>query len=253
MSVFHVNSPRGAVQAQTYVWDIGLLEWTEGTQAGGGGGGSGTEYTEDAVTPANPVAPAFSMRRRDALVNETSANGDWVTANGTDLGEQYVHDSTVADNTEAMLSELGILASTVSAEDSGSFTHPAIPVLFVRRDVPVDVASGDGFYQVAQMSQGQLWVRQLKPNNSSQTIVNDNASSVSFLSANPSRMGATITNDSSAILYLILGPAATLTNYTVQLPKNAYYEVPFGYTGDVAGIWATDPNDGAARITEALI
>ena len=29
-----------------------------------------------------------------------------------------------------------------------------------------------------------------------------------------------------------------------------YYEVPFGYTGQLTGIWATDPGDGAARVTE---
>jgi hypothetical protein len=29
-----------------------------------------------------------------------------------------------------------------------------------------------------------------------------------------------------------------------------YYEVPFGYTGQLTGIWASDPNDGSARVTE---
>jgi hypothetical protein len=81
--------------------------------------------------------------------------------------------------------------------------------------------------------------------------VADNSASVTILASNASRLGATILNDSSAALYLRLGSsAATTTNYTVRITQYGYYEVPFRYTGAITGIWASDPGDGAARVTE---
>jgi hypothetical protein len=74
------------------------------------------------------------------------------------------------------------------------------------------------------------------------------------LAANRNRKGATITNESTAALYLRLEAAvASLTAYTVVLAgagaaPYAYYEVPFGYTGELRGIW--DSATGNARITE---
>lgn len=82
------------------------------------------------------------------------------------------------------------------------------------------------------------------------STVADNASSVTILAANTARLGCTIVNDSSAALYLKCGATASTTSYTVRLIQHAYWECPFGYTGIIDGIWATDPNDGAARVTE---
>lgn len=78
----------------------------------------------------------------------------------------------------------------------------------------------------------------------------DNASSTTLLSANNARLGASIHNDSSAVLYVKLGTTASATDYTVRMVQYAYYEVPYGYVGRIDGIWASDPGDGAARITE---
>lgn len=62
----------------------------DGSNVSSGGSSSGTEYVEDAVSPANPSAGALSLRRRDSLAAETTTDGDWVTANATNKGEQYV-------------------------------------------------------------------------------------------------------------------------------------------------------------------
>lgn len=79
------------------------------------------------------------------------------------------------------------------------------------------------------------------------------ASAVTILAANAARKGATVVNDSTAILYLGLSattPTASL--YTVALQPagtvGAYYEVPFGYEGILRGIWASAT--GNARVTE---
>lgn len=82
------------------------------------------------------------------------------------------------------------------------------------------------------------------------TSVADNAASVTLLAANASRLGATIFNSSSARLYIKLGTTASTTSYSASVAQNASYMVPDNYVGRIDGIWATDPNDGAALITE---
>ncbi len=74
------------------------------------------------------------------------------------------------------------------------------------------------------------------------------ASSVTLQASNSGRRGLTIWNDSSAILYVKLGTTASTTSCTVKMVADAYYEVPFGYTGRVDGIWASAT--GSARMTE---
>lgn len=75
------------------------------------------------------------------------------------------------------------------------------------------------------------------------------ASDTLLLVANTSRRGATVYNDSTALLYLGLGATATsATSFTAQLPAGAYYEIPFGFTGEIRGIWASAT--GNARVSE---
>lgn len=78
--------------------------------------------------------------------------------------------------------------------------------------------------------------------------VASSATNVTILVANSARLGATVWNNSTAILYLKLGATASLTSCTVEMVSDAYYEVPFGYTGIIDGIWSAA--NGAARVTE---
>jgi hypothetical protein len=96
---------------------------------------------------------------------------------------------------------------------------------------------------------GSLPVGQVKATTGAQTSVAANAASVTLLAANTNRKGATIYNDSSAVLYLLLatGPASATAN-TLQIVGGGYYEVPYGYTGIIVGIWASAT--GNARVTE---
>lgn len=83
-----------------------------------------------------------------------------------------------------------------------------------------------------------------------QTSVPSNTASVTILAANPARRGASIQNTSTAILYLLLGggTATATTAHSVQMAANTYFEVPFGFTGAITGIWAAA--NGQANITE---
>ncbi len=93
------------------------------------------------------------------------------------------------------------------------------------------------------------------PKSSTGTLSNvaSNASSVTLLAANTSRVGATIWNDSTQVLYVKFGTTASTTSATIRMAastatQTSYYEVPFGYTGRIDGIWASA--NGFARITE---
>ena len=57
-------------------------------------------------------------------------------------------------------------------------------------------------------------------------------------------------NSCSSVMEAPPNTTASATDYTVRLVQYSYWEAPFGFTGRVDGIWASDPGDGAARITE---
>jgi len=86
--------------------------------------------------------------------------------------------------------------------------------------------------------------------NAVQTSVASTAGSKAILAANAARRGAIIQNTSTDVLYLLFGggTADTTVTHTVRLASNAYYEVPFGFTGAITGI--SSGTNGAANITE---
>lgn len=80
------------------------------------------------------------------------------------------------------------------------------------------------------------------------TSVNDTASSTELLSANSSRRGVRLSNDSTQVAYVKFGTTATTSDYTVQLLPGAYLEED-NYSGRIDCIWAADAS-GAMKITE---
>lgn len=87
--------------------------------------------------------------------------------------------------------------------------------------------------------------RSTTPAQTSPSVGNTNTS---ILALNVNRLGATIYNEGTAICYMILGSTATTTSYTLQIAVGGYYELPFGYTGAVAGI--TSASTAQLRVTE---
>ncbi len=88
------------------------------------------------------------------------------------------------------------------------------------------------------------------PTNIQRSSVQAGTASVQLLAANPNRIGALILNDATSRLWLHLGTSASQTNYTALLEPGGYYELPYGYIGDVAGIWGG--SFGGAQISEFL-
>lgn len=86
------------------------------------------------------------------------------------------------------------------------------------------------------------------PSTGTCTSVAASATVVTLLAASASRLGATVHNDGPNNLYLRLGAGASLAAFSVRIPAQGYYEVPYRYTGVITGIW--DVASGDARITE---
>lgn len=150
----------------------------------------------------------------------------------------------------------GATSSPVKLEDAAHASGDAgVFVLGLRNDNAVgSPTSADGDYSpVAVDANGAVFVRQKPAGTSAITSVASSASNVTLLAASTARRGATIYNDSTAVLYVKLGATASTSSFTAALaPKDAngiggYYEIPFDYSGIIDGIWASA--NGNARVT----
>ena len=183
---------------------------------------------EDAAESAGMSVMLGGAIRRDTCASSSGTSGDVSTINTDSVGALWTdpqgnvaHDAADAGNPI----KVGGRASTT-------------PVTAVSANDRVDA-----FFDV----QGRQVVTQ-KALTGTLSNVNGSASNVTLLAANTARLGATIWNDSTAILYVKLGATASATSCTVKLIADAYYEVPFGYYGIIDGIWASAT--GVARVTE---
>lgn len=80
--------------------------------------------------------------------------------------------------------------------------------------------------------------------------IGDTATATSLLPVSQSRVGGLIFNNSSAILYILLGAGtASATNFSVALAQGEYYNLPVVYKGEINGLWASDAG-GSALVTE---
>jgi hypothetical protein len=110
-------------------------------------------------------------------------------------------------------------------------------------------AGGGGYVDVKVTPSGALITASNAASTNTRSSIAGAAVDTLILATNTSRLGATVFNDSTAILYLSLGTAAaSTTDFTLKMSAASYYEVPFGYTGQIRGIWASAT--GSARVGE---
>jgi hypothetical protein len=151
---------------------------------------------------------------------------------------------------------IGVTASSLvitgTAIDQLQFSFRRSPVILVSwvisgasasfSNVSLTIASGNTGVMTIGSSTITL------PSRNTTTTVASSASNVQLLAANASRLGSTIFNDSSSMLYVKLGSTATLTDFTIKVFPQSYYEVPFGFTGNINGFWISA--NGSARVGE---
>lgn len=87
------------------------------------------------------------------------------------------------------------------------------------------------------------------PKNPTVASVADTTTPAELIASNESRSEVEITNTSSAELYLLKGTGTPASdNLTAIVPQNSHYSTDF--VGAIQGVWASDPGDGSALITE---
>lgn len=167
----------------------------------------------------------------------TAGNGTAATA----------HRVTLASDSTGQVAVASIAAGNNNIGDVDVLSLPAIPA-GTNNIGDVDVLSLPAI-PAGNNNIGDVDVAST-PKSGTATLSNvaSSATSVTLLSSNASRLGATIVNDSTQNLFVKFGTTASSTSYTVLMIPNAYYEIPFAYTGRVDGIWASA--NGNARVTE---
>ena len=80
------------------------------------------------------------------------------------------------------------------------------------------------------------------------TTIAATTTSEELLAVNPRRIGAIVANNATTRLWLHLGDTASQFSHTAVIEPGGYYEVPYGYTGAVSGIWVG--SFGSAQVTE---
>lgn len=198
--------------------------------------GGGAEATAQRVTIANDSTGVLTVKQA------TGSNLHMVVDSGTI--------TTVSTVTAMGTGTTGPMKAEDVAHATGDQGFPAWGV---RNDNGATTYGADqDYYPLAVDASGRTLITQKSPTGTL-TSVASSATSVTVLAANSARLGATIVNESTQTLYVKFGATASATSYTVILvgasaAPYAYYEVPFGYSGRIDGIWAS--TNGNARVTE---
>lgn len=210
----------------------------------------------DSVDEGDAGAPRMSTNRvpfaqlRDAAGNERGANVN--TSNAllvTQTGALPAGTNNIGDvDVLSIVPGTGATNLGKAVDGTAGATDTGVVALAVRTDSPSTISPPSGDYtQLRVDSMGRQHVV-LKSGAATVSSVSGSATNAVILASNNSRTGATIYNDSSAVLYLKLGTTASTTSFTIKMQPDSYYEVPYGYTGDIHGIWASAT--GSARVTE---
>lgn len=198
--------------------------------------GNGTAATALRVSVASDSTGQVVLAAGAAAIGKLAANS------GVDIGDVDV--TSITPGTGATNQGKAIDA-VAGATDTG------VAPLAVRDDALTTLTPIDGDYVPLRVnSVGALYVDNgstLAPTGTLSNVAGS-ATSVTVLAANVLRKGAIVVNDSASICYLKFGSTASATSFTAKLQPDAYYEVPYGYTGILTGIW--DIATGSARVTE---
>lgn len=231
----------------------------------------------DQTTPGTTNLVALSAETTKVIGTVNQGTSPWVTSNATTsvVGNgaaataqrvTLANDSTGVLATVSTVTTVTTLTGTTTltpgtgaanlgkAEDAAHASgDTGVFALAVRNDNLATTYGADQDYApIAVDLNSRVMVAQ-KAATATLSNVAASASSVTVLAANSARIGAQVSNDSSAVLYLKFGTTASTTSYVVSLAGAAsapfsYYEVPAGYTGRIDGISASAT--GNYRVTE---
>ena len=115
----------------------------------------------------------------------------------------------------------------------------------------VDPGGGGGTVEISNTSENSVPVTVVTSSRTpTTTSVSSDTDSVTILASNSNRKGFSISNISTAKLYLSFSDPATLANCFIEIPANAFIllDQQLIIPNAIYGFWAS--NNGAAQVTE---
>ena len=194
--------------------------------------------TEDPLAATAPTASWFNVNGVASVtglqVTSTTTNGQWRVNAGSYTAVRVVMTVFTSGSATAWINTSAAASMATLAEPLPAGTNAIGTVQ------PGNIANTTPWLvNIQQATTGTI------------TSVTSAAASTVILAANTNRKGATLYNESTAVLYLALSAtAASTTAYSIQVQPSGYYELPPDrlYNGQLTGTWATA--NGFARITE---
>lgn len=101
----------------------------------------------------------------------------------------------------------------------------------------------------AQMRATPIPVQPPQPSTGTPSSVTVGTSTATLSAANAGREGGTIFNEGSGVLYVLLGPGASLTAYSYRIITNGMVEIPNNYTGIVTAVSASSSTVRVTALT----
>jgi len=171
--------------------------------------------------------------------------GAWLGSTAPTVGQKVMTSSVPV----VIASDQSAVPTTISgqAADNSANSVTKLPVLAARANAANPTWTEGNQVPLSADLTGHVRVRTQAPIGTT-TSVASSVANVTLLAANANRKGATIYNDGTQNLFVKLGATASTVDFTVRITSQGYYEVPFGYTGIIDGIW--NVANGSARITE---
>jgi len=212
-------------------------------------GNQTTKLNDGTNTAAVKAASTAPLATDPALVVTLSPNGNTVNATFTPSGTQDVNLTKVAGaavTTQAAGEQL-VAVEGRAANGAAAAGNPVLAAgvdassnvarLQLRTAPPVGTVSG-------------TVVRPVAAQTGTQTSVPGSAANVTLLAANTARLGATLYNDGTQPWFVKLGATASTSSFSIRLAAQSYYELPYGYTGQIDAIQSVA--NGNLRVTELV-
>lgn len=202
----------------------------------------GTEYTEDAIAPADPIGRALTFVQVASPADRTAAAGDWVAGTGTKYGAQLVQLTT---STGSFIDSVG--GGSQYAEDAAHASGDIGTIaMAVRTDTPTQRAGTDGDYSVLETDKdGRLWTNTgtLRANKVPQftTITSSTAETTIGTAVASTYLDLyllTLTNSGS------VGTKVTIKDSTAGTTRLTFYVPPLSTVG-----FSVDINSALAQAT----
>lgn len=200
-------------------------------------GGAGRQ----ALVYVGTVAPNISETNVTTFGDTESGNSEYALPSGTQMWMR----AATADGCNISVMDVGASGTPVTPTNPDGSAQTTLPPgrAAAASSVPT-VLSTEDFARLGTVAFGG--------GTGATTSVTSSATALDLKAANAARVGLIIANDSTAILYVLLGSGTpSLTNYSFALPAKgtvAADRTITGYTGIVRGVWASA--NGAALVTE---